>query len=120
MLSVTRVLWALALYVVLIGPLWAQKSPAPPLKFGTVTKADFADAVADSAAPAEFLFDYGQPKIVGSQDEFELVFECTTRRSSISLPAPTPPRYALLVGCWIIRIIRLRNTLPYANSMPRA
>jgi len=79
MLSLTRVLWALALYVVLTRPLWAQKGPAPPLKFGTVTKADFANSVADSAAPAEILFDYGQSKIVGGQDGFELVFERTTR-----------------------------------------
>jgi hypothetical protein len=60
----------------------AQKAAAPPIKFGTVTKADFdaRPAATDStAAPAEYLCDYGTSKIIGGNGDFKVVFERTAR-----------------------------------------
>lgn len=78
---VCRALGALGTVLALAGPAQAQKTLPPPIKFGTLTKADLADATApaDTAAPAEILCDFGQSKIVGAQDGFELLFERTTR-----------------------------------------
>jgi transglutaminase-like putative cysteine protease len=81
-LSVIRYTALLCLSVLLAGPLSAQKALAPPIKFGSVGPADFvpAPAAADTAAAvAEYLCDYGTSRVVGSRDQFQVVFERTTR-----------------------------------------
>ncbi|MBC6607124.1 DUF3857 domain-containing protein [Hymenobacter sp. BT188] len=51
-----------------------------PIQFGDVKAADFApQAKADITAAAEILCDFGQSKIRGGDEGFELVFERTTR-----------------------------------------
>lgn len=73
------------LYFILVAlllamPVWAQKAPPAPIRLGTVAASDFADAPTDTtAAPAEYLCDYGTTKLVGSSGEFQLVFERTAR-----------------------------------------
>lgn len=67
------------LSLLLAGPVAAQKVLPPPIKFGTVTKDDFTAAAAPDSSVAEILCDFGQSRIVGATDGFELVFERTTR-----------------------------------------
>ncbi|TYZ11985.1 hypothetical protein FY528_06455 [Hymenobacter lutimineralis] len=50
-----------------------------PLVFGKVTAADFVAAPADSAAPAVMLCDFGQSKIVGGREGFQLEYVRTAR-----------------------------------------
>ncbi|QJX47514.1 DUF3857 domain-containing protein [Hymenobacter taeanensis] len=79
--KVTR-LGLVGLCMLLSGRVLAQKAAAPPIKFGTVTKTDFDSrpATTDStAAPAEYLCDYGISKIVGGNGDFKVVFERTAR-----------------------------------------
>ncbi|MBO3273176.1 DUF3857 domain-containing protein [Hymenobacter defluvii] len=66
-------------------PAAAQKAAAlkPPISFGDVSAADFGPnptpVAADSAAEAEVLCDYGQSRIVGATEKFQVVFDRTTR-----------------------------------------
>jgi len=66
-------------------PAAAQKAAAlkPPISFGDVSAADFGPnptpIAADSAAEAEVLCDYGQSRIVGATEKFQVVFDRTTR-----------------------------------------
>ncbi|TGD83039.1 DUF3857 domain-containing protein [Hymenobacter wooponensis] len=74
--------WALGLSMLLSSSALAQKAAAPPIKFGTVTKADFEaqpTATDSTTAPAEYLCDYGTSKIVGGNGDFKVVFERTAR-----------------------------------------
>ena len=58
----------------------AQAQPEP-LQFGQVAKADLTAApfVADSAASAVVICDFGRSRLRGKRDGFEVVFERTTR-----------------------------------------
>ncbi|HEX8425291.1 DUF3857 domain-containing protein [Hymenobacter sp.] len=82
LLSFTRHLQALLACLLLTGPLTAQKIINPPIKFGNVAPADFANqpvATDTAAVEAEFLCDFGTSKIIGSQNHFQVVFERTAR-----------------------------------------
>ncbi|UOQ67158.1 DUF3857 domain-containing protein [Hymenobacter volaticus] len=68
--------------LLLAGPLTAQKITNMPIQFGKVLPADFANppaATDTAAAEAEYLCDFGNSKIVGSNDRFQVVFERTAR-----------------------------------------
>lgn len=72
----------LAACLLVAGPLTAQKITNMPIQFGKVQPADFANppaATDTAAAEAEYLCDFGNSKIVGSNDHFQVVFERTAR-----------------------------------------
>ncbi|SMB89298.1 hypothetical protein SAMN00120144_0901 [Hymenobacter roseosalivarius DSM 11622] len=75
--SVGRSLALAALFMV--GGHFCQAQQVP-IQFGEVKAADFApQPKADTTAAAEILCDFGQSKIKGGDEGFELVFERTTR-----------------------------------------
>ncbi|AII51180.1 DUF3857 domain-containing protein [Hymenobacter sp. APR13] len=79
LLRVVRRLALPGLALLLAGPISAQKLLPPPIKFGSVTKDDFTPTAAADSAAAEVMCDFGQSRIVGAQDGFELLFERTSR-----------------------------------------
>ena len=81
-LSAARCLWAFAICLLLAEPLAAQKAPEMPIHFGSVAPTDFArlpTTTDTTAAAAEYLCDFGNTKIIGAKDHFQVVFERTTR-----------------------------------------
>ncbi|UOG75890.1 DUF3857 domain-containing protein [Hymenobacter tibetensis] len=77
-----RQLQTLCVCLLLAGPACAQKILNVPIRFGSVVPADFTKlpaATDTTAAEAEYLCDFGNSKIVGSRDHFQVVFERTAR-----------------------------------------
>ncbi|GAB2473544.1 hypothetical protein GCM10011375_25940 [Hymenobacter qilianensis] len=71
---------SLALAMLLLAGGHFCRAQQAPIQFGDVKSADFApQAKADTTAAAEILCDFGQSKIKGGDEGFELVFERTTR-----------------------------------------
>lgn len=82
LLFTTRCVRVLSSCLLLASPLAAQKITNMPIQFGKVVPADFASTPAatdTAAAEAEYLCDFGNSKIVGSRDHFQVVFERTAR-----------------------------------------
>ena len=79
-----RVAWLLPVAALLFSaPARAQsaKFPADPIKFGQIDGRDLTAApfVADSAAAAVVLYDFGRSQMKGHGDGFQVVFERITR-----------------------------------------
>lgn len=82
LLLTTRYVRVLIACLLLAGSVTAQKITNMPIQFGKVLPADFANppaATDTAAAEAEYLCDFGNSKIVGSHDHFQVVFERTAR-----------------------------------------
>lgn len=71
--------WQFSFLCLLVLAASTARAQEAPIKFGKVTAADFVAAPADSAAPAVMLCDFGQSKIIGGREGFQLEYVRTAR-----------------------------------------